>query len=128
MFTQPIGDNPASVNHLQRDLSAPSGWNYTQLNLGRYEMLACRMPIDVAVAADADNVYLMVLNDPNQPGPGPTWLSQLDSATDWDDGYFASYADLGYDGLGVRPERLSTRAAQGRHRPSLPTSTSTPRR
>ncbi|MGH3380161.1 MAG: hypothetical protein ACRDP6_36060 [Actinoallomurus sp.] len=101
VFTQPIGDNPASVNHLQRDLSAPSGWNYTQVNLGDTE--PAPVPVDVAVAADADNVYLMVLNDPNQPGPGPAWLSQLDSATGWDDGYFASYEDLGYDGLGVDP-------------------------
>ena len=101
VFSRGAEDGPGSVSHLQRNLSVPSGWSYTQLSLGDTEPAPA--PVDVAVVADADNVYLMVLNDPNQPGPGPAWLSQLDSATDWDVGYFASYEDLGYDGLGVDP-------------------------
>ena len=98
VFTQPIGDNPASVNHLQRNLSAPSGWSYVQLDLSA----TVPFPIDVAVAADAGDVYLMVLADTGT-GPGPAWLSQLDSATDWNDGYVASYDDLGYANLQIDP-------------------------
>ncbi|HEV7655651.1 MAG TPA: hypothetical protein VGP36_13100 [Mycobacteriales bacterium] len=108
VFSASINDNPASVSHLQRNLSVPSGWSFTQIDTSAY----APYPIDIAVAADDSTVYLMVLTDPSS-SPGAAWLTQLDSATEWDAGYGASYDDLGYIDLDISPEDATFGALKG---------------
>jgi hypothetical protein len=98
IFTQGINGGPGAVNHLARSSAVPSGWTYTQIDLSG----AVPSPMDVAVATDSSSVYIMVIAEPNT-GPGPAWLSQLDSATGWNSGYVASYDDLGYGELPIDP-------------------------
>jgi hypothetical protein len=98
VFAQGVNGNPGSVHHLARSSAVPSGWTYTPIGLSG----TVPWPADVAVAADSSAVYIMVLAEPNT-GPGPAWLSQLDTATSWNSGYVASYDDLGFEDLPITP-------------------------
>jgi hypothetical protein len=86
-----------SVYHLQRDPSATAGWTPVVIDvLGQQGI----NPTDVAVAGNGSAVYMLVFGDPDSPDNpygGPAWLTQLNSATGWDEGYNASYDDLGID-------------------------------
>jgi len=96
VFVKGVNGNPGTVNHLARDLSVPSGWNYTQLDTTS----SVPWPADVAVASDSTTAYLMVLAEPGT-SPNPAWLTQLDAAATWDSGYQATYDDLGYTDMTI---------------------------
>jgi hypothetical protein len=98
VFVQGVNGGPGTVSHLARSSAVPSGWTYTHIDLSG----TVPSPKDVAVAADSSAVYIMVLAEPDT-GPGPAWLSQLDSATTWNSGYVASYDDLGFKDLPISP-------------------------
>jgi hypothetical protein len=98
VFVQGVNEGPGTVSHLARNSAVPSGWTYTQIDLSG----AVPYPKDVAVAADSSAVYIMVIAEPDT-GPGPAWLSQLNSATTWGTGYVASYDNLGYGELPIDP-------------------------
>src|SRR5580693_131907 len=80
-----------SVYHLQRDPSATAGWTPVVIDvLGQQGI----NPTDVAVAGNGSAVYMLVFGDPDSPDNpygGPAWLTQLNSAAGWDEGYNASY-------------------------------------
>jgi hypothetical protein len=96
VFVQGVNGGPGTVSHLARSSAVASGWTYTQIDLSG----AVPFPMDVAVAADGSAVYIMVLAELNT-GPGPAWLSKLDSAASWDTGYVASFDNLGFGELPI---------------------------
>ena len=88
-----------SVYHLQRDPSATAGWTPVVIDLSGN----VTNPTDVAVAGNGSAVYMLVFGDPDNSSGGLAWLTQLNSATGWDDGYNATYDDLGFQVLGIDP-------------------------
>jgi hypothetical protein len=101
VFTQANG---GSVYHLQRDPSATSGW----LPYGLALSGNVANPTDVAVAGNGSAVYLLVFGTPDNYSGGPAWLTQLDSAAVWDEGYNATYDELGFLDLDIDPSTIGS--------------------
>lgn len=94
--------NGGSVYHLQRDPSATSGWLPYAINLSGN----VTDPTNVAVAGNGSAVYLLVFGTPDNLSEGPAWLTQLDSAASWDEGYNATYDELGFLDLDIDPSTI----------------------
>ena len=103
-----------SVYHLQRDPSATAGWTPVVIDLSGN----VTNPTDVAVAGNGSAVYMLVFGDPDNSSGGLAWLTQLNSATGWDDGYNATYDDLGFQVLGIDPSTTSMGPFKGGIDPS----------
>jgi hypothetical protein len=103
-----------SVYHLQRDPSATAGWTPVVINLSGN----VTNPTDVAVAGNGSAVYMLVFGDPDNLSGAPAWLTQLNSATGWDDGYNASLDDLGFQVLDIDPSSTSMGPFKGGIDPS----------
>jgi hypothetical protein len=95
---------PGSVYHLQRDPSATTGWLAYSINLSGN----VTNPTDVAVAGNGSAVYMLVFGTPDNPSSAPSWLTQLDSATGWDEGYNATYDELGFLNLDIDPSTIGS--------------------
>src|ERR1700760_1602770 len=103
-----------SVYHLQRDPSATAGWTPVVIDLSGN----VTNPTDVAVTGNGSAVYMLVFGDPDNGSGAPAWLTQLNSATGWDDGYNATYDDLGFQVLGIDPSSTSMGPFKGGIAPS----------
>ena len=87
-------------SHLYRDPSASSGWSYQAIDLqGTLTDI-----VEVAVAANATDVYLLMFGTPafqNNPAGDPAWLTTLEGPNTWGLGTTSSYADLGWNPTGT---------------------------
>src|SRR6201996_3846957 len=91
-----------SVYHLQRDPSSTTGWAPVTIDLSGN----VTEPTDVAVAGNSSATYMLVLGSPADPSGGPAWVTRLDSATSWDEGFIATYDDLGFGQLDITAPTL----------------------
>src|SRR5580698_3089814 len=89
--------NGGAIYHLQRDASSATGW--TPVGISMTNNLTNLT--NVAVAADSTDVYMMVFGYPANMSSAPSWLTRLDSASAWNDGYDADFYDLGLDQFNV---------------------------
>jgi hypothetical protein len=89
--------NGGAIYHLQRDASSATGW--TPMAISMTNNLTNLT--NVAVAADSTDVYMMVFGYPDNLSDAPSWLTRLDSASAWNDGYNAKFYDLGLDQFNV---------------------------
>ena len=82
----------ATVFHLHRDPTQATGWAYAEFDLqGTLTSVT-----SVAVAADGTRVYALLWGNPdpqNNWSGSPYWLTWLNGATSWDEGYVAPIDD-----------------------------------
>ncbi len=89
--------NGGAIYHLQRDASSATGWTPVGIDMTNH----LTNLTNVAVAADSTDVYMMVFGYPANMSSAPSWLTRLDSASAWNDGYDADFYDLGLDQFNV---------------------------
>lgn len=84
-----------SLHHLHRDPTQATGWAYADFDLQQ----TLTSVTSVAVAADGANVYALLWGDPDPEdnwSESPYWLTWLDDATSWDEGFIAPLDDDTY--------------------------------
>ncbi|MFT3835197.1 MAG: hypothetical protein QM711_18065 [Micropruina sp.] len=96
--TEALVFSNGSLNHLHRDPTQATGWAYAQFDLqGVFTSVT-----DVAIAANDERVYALIFGSPDpqdNPDGSPYWLTWLNDATSWNQGFVAdvAYADLPHD-------------------------------
>ena len=84
-----------NLNHLRRDPTQATGWAYTAFDLQQ----TLTSITSVAVAANNTQVYVLLLGNPdeyNNPSGSPYWLTWLDDAVTWNEGFVAPLDDQLY--------------------------------